>query len=258
MFCCQTDIVWEDKKANYSRVHALLAAARIPKGSLVALPEMFATGFTMNVGTAAESADGPTAHFLAEEARNLGVFLMGGLVTATPRGRGRNQAVVFGPDGTELARYTKIQPFTLGGESAHYEAGNGVVTLACGGAMLAPFVCYDLRFPEVFRVATRRGAEILVVIANWPVKRIQHWVTLLQARAVENQCYVAGVNRCGEDPELSYSGRTIIVGPSGDILADAGDTERVISAELDLPGLRALREGLPFLKDMRDDYDRLQ
>ena len=116
---------------------------------------------------------------------------------------------------------------------------------------VSPFICYDLRFPEHFRVAARRGAQLITVIASWPVARIQHWVTLLQARAIENQAYVAGVNRCGTDPKLSYNGRSLIVSPRGDILADAGNGECVISAGLNLKELLAYRAELPFLADMR-------
>ena len=105
--------------------------------------------------------------------------------------------------------------------------------------------------PEHFRAATRRGAQLITVISSWPVTRIQHWVTLLQARAIENQAYVAGVNRCGNDPKLTYNGRSIIVSPKGDILADAGNGETVISADVNLEELLTYRKDLPFLQDMR-------
>jgi len=119
---------------------------------------------------------------------------------------------------------------------------------------VAPFICYDLRFPELFRASARRGAQLFAVIANWPLTRAQHWITLLQARAIENQAYVAGVNRCGRDPKLGYNGRSLIISPQGDILADAEDKECVISAELDLAGLLAWREKFPALQDMRPDF----
>jgi omega-amidase len=257
IYCCQIDIVWEDKEANFKKVKALLAANRPEPGSLVVLPEMFATGFSMNVAGIAEEKPSPSAVYLAGLARDFEVFVVGGVVTKGQGALGRNQALAFSPAGTELVRYTKIQPFTLGGEMDHYEPGRTVLTFEWSSFRVAPFICYDLRFPEVFRVAAGRGAQVFLDIANWPVKRIQHWVTLLQARAIENQAYVAGVNRCGEDPSLSYPGRSLIVGPSGEILADAGNKEAIIAADLDLEALLSLREGLPFLKDMRNDYHRL-
>ena len=118
--------------------------------------------------------------------------------------------------------------------------------------VISPFICYDLRFPEIFReaVAAHRP-ELFVVIANFPEKRIGHWVPLLQARAIENQAYVVGVNRVGKDPHYTYGGRSLIIDPHGEILADADAREGFISAQLDLAGLRKYREGLPFLDDLK-------
>jgi len=126
-----------------------------------------------------------------------------------------------------------------------------VVTFDWRGARVSPFICYDLRFPEVFRAATRRGAQVLVVIANWPATRVEHWVTLLRARAIENQAYVAGVNRCGNDPKLAYPGRSVIVGPWGEVMADAGDGEGVAWADLDFAALESYRREFPVLRDIR-------
>src|SRR5437867_8428844 len=232
LYCVQLDIAWENKPANSARVQSLLAAATPQPGSLVVLPEMFATGFSMNVAHIREGRERETESFLAATARKLRVFLLGGLVTTKTNGKGANQAVVFCPEGREIARYSKLQPFTLGGEADHYESGKEMVIFPWQGFMVSPFVCYDLRFPEHFRKAARSGAQLMVIIANWPIQRIQHWVTLLQARAIENQAYVAGVNRCGTDPKLTYNGRSLVVSPSGEILSDAGTAETVLSAEL--------------------------
>jgi omega-amidase len=251
VYCVQLNIVWEQKTANFERVETLLKLTPPEPGSLVLLPEMFATGFSMNVPTVREGRERETEIFLAGLARRLDVFVEGGLVAGKTDGRGSNQAVVYSRNGLELARYNKLQPFTPGGEADHYEAGAQVVTFTWGSITVAPFICYDLRFPEHFRQAARKKPELITVIANWPVGRIQHWVTLLQARAIENQCYVAGVNRCGSDPKLSYNGRSLIVSPKGDILADAGNGEGVISADLDLEMLATYRKEFPFLTDMR-------
>ena len=254
LFCCQTDIVWENKPANHTRVRKLLDQARPPRDSMVLLPEMFATGFSMNVAGIHEDQPGESETFLARTARELGVYLTGGVVSLTQDGRGRNESVLFSPQGSEVARYAKMQPFTLGGEASSYVAGDRIVTFPWQGIAVAPFICYDLRFPELFRAATQQGAQLFTVIANWPATRIHHWVALLQARAIENQAYVAGVNRCGADPRYTYSGRTLIVSPRGDILADAGDGEKVISANIDLAGLLAYRKELPFLRDIRPEF----
>jgi predicted amidohydrolase len=145
-----------------------------------------------------------------------------------------------------------MQPFTPGGEADHYAAGERPVAFRWNDCTVSPFVCYDLRFPEIFRqAAAAHQPELFAVIANWPEKRIQHWVRLLQARAIENQAYVIGVNRVGADPHLTYPGRSLIIDPQGEILVDAGSNEGCIRAKLDLPGLRKYREGLPFLADLR-------
>ena len=251
LYCCQLDLAWENKKANFAKARSLLADAKPERGSLVLLPELFATGFTMNAAPLAEKPGGETEQFLAGLARELGVFTLGGVLGAAGQGRGRNLCVVFSPEGRELARYAKIQTFTIGGETAAYEAGTEPVVFSWAGFAVAPFICYDLRFPEHFRTATRRGAQLITVIASWPVARIEHWVTLLRARAIENQAYVAGCNRCGTDPKLSYNGRSVIVSPKGDVLADAGDGEKVIHAQVDPAVLQAYRKDLPFLADMR-------
>jgi predicted amidohydrolase len=251
LVCCQWNIAWEDKPANYARVRALLAVAKPAPGSLVVLPEMFATGFSMNAAMIQEGAASPTESFLAQIAREQGVYVLGGLVSAA-RGRPRNEAAVCSPDGQLLARYAKMYPFTPGGEAQAYAAGDEIVTFRWDRCVVSPFICYDLRFPEVFRAAARRGAQLLVVLANWPVVRLEHWITLLRARAIENQAYVAGVNRCGADPQLVYPGRSLIVDPLGQVVADAGEAEGVISAEVSLAELEAWRAHFPALRDMRE------
>jgi predicted amidohydrolase len=214
---------------------------------------MFSTGFSMNVECVAEGPEGETHRFLADTARRYGAYVLGGVVTRAEDGRGRNESVVYGPDGGEVARYQKIRPFCFG-EKDRYAAGERITRFMIGEARVASFICYDLRFPELFRAAARQGTDVFVVIANWPVARIGHWTTLLQARAVENQAYVVGVNRVGDDPSLHYSGRSLVVAPGGEILLDCGEEEVVRSVDLDMEALRKYRRKLPFLNDLHPDY----
>jgi predicted amidohydrolase len=250
VYCCQLDMAWEDKPANFTKVRALVDNARPEPGSLVVLPEMFATGFSMNVAAVAEEKSPGTEAFLKELARQHNVFIIAGLVTIGPTGRGRNQAVVLSPDGVELTRYSKIHPFTLGGELANYERGTEIKFFEWQGVKATPFICYDLRFPEIFRTAVRGGTELFVVIADWPIRREQHWVTLLQARAIENLAYVVGVNRAGEDPQFKYPGRSLVVDPHGKVLADGGAEEGVFAAEIDPAVVRSWRKDFPALADI--------
>lgn len=245
----QIDSVWEDRAANHAKARQLIASASPQPGSLIILPETFSTGFSMNLATTAEPENGPTEQFLREMAAQYQSCVIGGVVTTAGDGRGMNQALALAPDGMLLARYTKNFPFSLGGEDKTHVAGSAVALFEWQGLRIAPLICYDLRFPELARSAIRAGAEVLVFIAAWPVKRIHHWMTLLQARAIENQAYVIGVNRCGTDPEFTYTGRSLVVDPHGLVIADAAEQERAVSARLDPAVLHDWRRQFPALRD---------
>jgi predicted amidohydrolase len=250
VYCCQLDIAWENKPENFKKVRALLAAARPDRGSMVVLPEMFSTGFSMNVAAISEQTLPGAERFLADLAMEFGVCVVGGIVSRGPDGRGLNEAVVISAEGPEVARYAKIHPFTLGGELDNYSRGKTISTFDWNGIKVAPFICYDLRFPEVFRTAVKNGAEMFLVIASWPNKREQHWVTLLQARAIENLAYVVGVNRAGRDPQFIYPGRSMVIDPHGNTLVDAGQAEGVVAADVEPAVVRSWRRDFPALKDM--------
>lgn len=244
----QTDIAWHDAPTNCRRVVALLSNADVRPDDLVVLPEMFASGFTMDL--AASTAGDATVSWCSGLARERRCYLLAGLVRQTRDGKGRNLAVLFAPDGAESACYQKVHPFFVN-ESDCYEPGHEVIVVPVNDWRLAPLVCYDLRFPELFRAASARGAELMVVIANWPIARVEHWLTLLRARAIENQAYVVGVNRVGRDPELLYPGRSVVVDPLGVVIADAGAEQRVLTASLDRTLLLEWRSRFPVLADRR-------
>ncbi|HEV8292611.1 MAG TPA: carbon-nitrogen family hydrolase [Tepidisphaeraceae bacterium] len=249
----QLDIAWEDKQANHDKVRKLLEKTRPEKGSLVVLPEMFDTGFTMEVAKVSDEKTGVTRKFLADLAKELGVWVMGGFVNSDAKS-GRNEAAVFDPQGKEAARYQKIHPFTRGGEARCYSAGCEVKTFRWGDFTVCPFICYDLRFPEIFRMAVRRGVNLFLVIANWPLPREGHWATLLEARAIENLAYVVGVNRAGNDPKYVYFGRSRIIDPHGKVIAEAGREETVISADVEIGIVEAWRKDFPALSDIHAEY----
>ncbi len=251
---CQLDIAWETKSENFQRVRALLQQKKLSGGSLVVLPEMFATGFSMEADAIAEQDDEPTVGFLRTLAREKNVFVLAGLVRAAARGRHLNEAVCIDPSGRRVARYSKLHLFSPGGESRHYAPGAKVTLFRWGDWKAAVFICYDLRFPEIFRMAVQRGASLLVVIANWPAKRQAHWTALLRARAIENQAYILGVNRCGKDPQHEYLGGSLIINPWGEKVAEAGPDETVLSAQLDLKAVKRLRMDFPVLRDARTRF----
>jgi predicted amidohydrolase len=248
----QFDIGWENKRSNYATVRRMLEESRIEPDTLVVLPEMFATGFSMNTAALAEDRNGPTEQFLAGLAAEFRVWILAGVAMRGLDGRARNEALVFSSAGQRICEYAKMRLFTPGDESTHYAPGDQVQAFQLGDARVAPFICYDLRFPELFRQAAARcRPELFVVIASFPQKRVSHWIRLLQARAIENQAYVLGVNRVGADPFYSYNGRSLIADPQGEIIADAGEAPGIVQARLDLSALRKYREGLPFLDDLR-------
>ncbi len=249
LYAVQHDIVWEDKAANFAKVSLLLDAAKPQPGSILVLAEMFATGFSKHLSKTADTEARETETFLRHLAAKHDCCVVGGFVVPGTSGKGRNVALALAPDGRELARYTKMQPFTGGDEHTVHESGERVFTFSWQGFTVAPLICYDLRFPELAREATAQGANLLIYIASWPIKRAQHWVTLLQARAIENLAWVVGVNRSGADPDFTYPGRSLVVDPHGVIVADAADRESVLETTLDLEVALLWRSQFPALKD---------
>lgn len=251
----QLDTVWEDKAASHARVQALLRETNVTSGALIVLSEFFATGFSTDVAKIAEAeGEGESQTFLAQLAKQYKAFVLGGIVAREGSGRGRNQCVVYNPAGEEIARYWKLHPFSFGGETEYYDAGSQLVTFDWSGCTVAPFICYDVRFPEVLR-RMAGPAKLFTVIANWPAPRRAHWITLLRARAIENQAYVIGVNRCGSDPKLTYAGDSLIIDPRGEVIADGGAIEGIIHAEVNLDDLDAYRHSFPALVDRRSEFN---
>jgi predicted amidohydrolase len=249
----QWNVAWETPSENFRAVNRLLDGTIVEPRALIVLPEMFSVGFTMNVAALAEDEGGATEKYLGELAARRGAFVLGGVMRRGTGGRGRNEAVVFDPDGNLLVRYAKLHPFSYAGETDHFEPGNEILVFDWDGLRAAPFVCYDLRFPEIYRHAVTLGAQMFVTIANFPSARVHHWTSLLVARAVENQAYSVGVNRCGSDPNGRYPGRSIVIDPRGRILVEAGAAEDVITVEIDPLSVVRYRDMFPALRDMRPD-----
>jgi len=246
----QLNMVWEDKAANHERVMRLLDNAVFEAGALIVLPEMFETGFSMNIQATAQTEARQGEAFLRELAAKYDAAVLGGIAGEIVNQLSSNQAVGFAPDGTELVRYQKMKPFSLTSEQKHYVPGTQSKVFAWQGVQIAPFICYDLRFPEIFREAVREGAEMITLIACWPAVRSEHWVRLLQARAIENLAPVIGVNRCGAEPGLSFDGRSAGFDHMGGSLFEAADEEQVIVQDVDIDAARRWREKFPALRDM--------
>ncbi|MEM9478656.1 MAG: nitrilase-related carbon-nitrogen hydrolase [Verrucomicrobiota bacterium] len=251
VFLVQFDIQWHDAEANFNRVRALLDQETIPPGSLIILPELFAVGFTMNVEVAAADEPTRTTSFLTELATTHRSCVIGGLATRDDStGKGFNQLAAFGPDGTELTSYQKRRLFRYTNEDKSYLPGSSLSLFNFGGLKIQPLICYDLRFPELFREGVQSGAESFIVIANWPKTRHEHWTTLLRARAIENQAFVFACNRVGSDPALSYAGGSQIFDPQGKPRCPESSEEIILSAEINPTAVSQWRTEFPALADL--------
>jgi predicted amidohydrolase len=250
----QHDIVWEDAAATRERLVPLIERAAADGARLIVLAEMFATGFSMRPERVAEDEGGPNEQFLIDRARAHDAHLVASVAQRGADGRYRNNCVVAGPTGS-VERYAKLHPFSYAREHEHYAAGDKPLTVAVGALRVTPFVCYDLRFADVF---WERGpdTDLFVVPANWPAARREHWRTLLRARAVENQAYVLGVNRVGTAGSLPHCGDSAIVDPLGRTLAEASGGEAVLLADVEEATVSAVRSEFPFLADRRTDRHR--
>lgn len=244
----QLDVAWEDVPANHARASRLLGEAAALGARLAILPEMFATGFSMDGRRIAQPEGGPTESFLRERAAALGLHLLAGVAEAAEP-LPANRALLVSPDGS-VRRYTKIHPFSFAGEERVMASGAGVATWEVEGLRVTPLVCYDLRFPEPFRLAAD-DTDLFAVIANWPERRRHHWSLLLKARAVENLAYVAGVNRVGEGDALRYLGDSALVGPWGETVVAAAEQEVVLVADVSPAAVAEARRRFPVLSDRR-------
>jgi predicted amidohydrolase len=246
----QHDIVWEDREANFARLAPQVAGAVASGAEFVLLSETFSTGFSMTPGIG-EPEGGPSAQFLAGQAAEHGVWVAGSCPEISADDElPYNSLVIAGPDGT-VHRYRKLHPFTHAGEHERYRAGEKPVTVEIGGLRITPFICYDLRFADVFwRVAL--DTDVYLVTANWPSPRRHHWQTLLQARAIENQAYVVACNRVGTAGDGNeHVGDSRIVSPMGELLATAAGVETIVLADVDAAEVATTRDRLRFLADRR-------
>lgn len=247
----QQPLVWRDGLANLAAFDALLAP--IAGRDLIVLPEMFTTGFAMDAGESA-LPEQQVIDWLRGWAVKSHSLIGGSVALKTPEGA-VNRFLLVEPGG-QVHAYDKRHLFRMAGEHLHYQAGNRREIFEWRGWRILPQICYDLRFPVWARY--QQDYDLALYVANWPAPRSHHWQTLLTARAIENQVYVAGCKRVGEDPNgLSYSGDSLIISPQGEILADAepGAATR-LDAELSLETLQSYRSAFPAWRDA-DSFLRL-
>lgn len=240
----QAALVWHNTDANHAQFEAMLDAA--PEFELLVLPEMFASGFSMQPESCAQGMDGPSIAWMREIASRRDAAVCGSLAINDGT-TFVNRFVFVHPDGA-LDTYDKRHGFTLAGEHKVYANGDERVVVDYRGWRIAPFICYDLRFPVWCRHAGT--CDLMLFVANWPNPRRTAWNTLLRARAIENQCFVAGVNRIGTDQnDREYFGDSALIDLFGDDIVNAGERLALAQATIRLDELRERRERLPFYRD---------
>lgn len=243
------DIIWENKPQNQEQCKKMIREASEHRADIILFPEMTLTGFSMNVEKI-QDKDGETISFFSEQARQFHIAVGFGYVTCQGT-KGRNHFCFVDHNGKVLADYEKIHPFTYGGETMVYEGGAKICHFTFDGFNCGIFICYDLRFPEAFQQLPE-ATDAVFLIANWPESRLDHWYTLLKARAIEMQCYIVGVNRTGKGGGLQYAESSAAFAPDGRRLDESrGKHSRYI--ECDRGERLAYIENFPTRKDRRPD-----
>ena len=245
----QSDIAWNSPVENITRCEALALEAIDAGAELLIFPEMFTCGFSMPEGDVAKESYTRGLSFLSATAQKHNVAALGSIPETSPSGELFNTAIVATPNG-ETTSYRKIHLFSYGDETKKYSPGSKLLTTKIGEVRCSIFICYDLRFPLPFHHVAEH-TDLYIVVANWPAPRREHWLTLLRARAIENQAYIAGVNRAGEGGGLQYSGDSVVFAPDGTQLTELTSQQAVIMCDIDPQKVAEWREVFPAVKDRR-------
>ena len=241
--------IWENVEENILKIEELIKSSET-KFDLLIFPEMTLTGFTMKAEKFAEEIDGTGTKYFIHLAERLKTDILAGIIERDGRNI-YNSLTHFDSFGLIKARYRKIHPFSNAQEDKWYSAGEETVVTKIDQTKIGLSVCYDLRFPELYRLYAKDRVDILIDIANWPVPRIDHWKTLLKARAIENQCFMVGVNRVGDDPGNHYNGCSAVFDPMGNEIIMLENSEKIIEVEIELESVATTRNKLPFLRDQK-------
>lgn len=245
----QTDIIWENKELNLKNYQEKID--NIESTDLIILPEMFTTGFTMDPKPFAETMDGITVQWMKQNALKRDLAICGSIIIEE-EGKYFNRFIWVNPN-TSVQYYDKRHLFSFAGEDEYYTKGESKIIIDYKGWKICPLICYDLRFPVWARNTDEY--DVLIYVANWPSKRKSAWRSLLVARAIENQCYVIGVNRVGEDGKnVSYNGDTSLINALGETLYINSQSEDIFTTSLSRVDLTKVRNTFPFLKD-KDNFN---
>jgi len=241
--------VWENRESSQKKITVFLE--NLEKDvSLIIFPELTLTGFTMRSRRFGEGIDGHTVNFFSDLAKTHSVHILAGFIEAI-NNEYYNTLIHLNDDGKIVKKYHKIHPFTFTGEDRHYRSGKKPEITQIGNITIGLSICYDLRFPELYRFYAREKVDLIVDIANWPEARIDHWYSLLKARSIENLSYVVGVNRVGEDKANHYVGWSTLFHPGGKEIICIKDEMAIAYVHINKDAVREVRKKYPFLDDIK-------
>lgn len=249
------DIVFGAPNKNYQTAERLIEKAIIEQPDIIVLPELWTTGYDLTrLNKIADLEASQTIDFLQKSAKKHLVHFVGGSVANRGEKGVKNTLLIINKDGKLVHQYSKLHLFKLMDEHVYLEAGSEKGLFQLDHHQFAGVICYDIRFPEWIRAHTSEGAEALFVVAEWPAPRLSHWRALLIARAIENQCYVISCNRFGHDPNNHFAGHSMIIDPWGEVIVEAGDSEEILSAEIEMDLVKEVRKQIPIFSDRKPEF----
>lgn len=252
--CIQMNIAFGDVKKNIEHAEKKIKKAMREKPDVIVLPELWTTGYDLKRLPEIADRDGQLSKkYLSRWAKTFGVNIVGGSVAKQTDEGVTNTMYTYNRDGEEIAEYSKVHLFQLMDEHNYLIAGNEMGHMSLDDIPCMGAICYDIRFPEWIRVHTANGAKVLFIVAEWPLVRVKHWRLLLQARAVENQCYVVACNRSGSDPNNVFAGSSLLIDPWGEIVSEAAEEEAILFGTIDIKKVEEVRKGIPVFMDRRSE-----
>lgn len=253
--CIQLDVAFGDPDANYQAAAEKIKEAADSKPDIIVLPELWTTGYDLTrLEEIADEQAERAILFLKDCAKKYHVHFIGGSVAKKTAEGVYNTLLIVNNKGQLVKEYDKLHLFQLMKEHHFLQHGQKDGLFQLQDKLLAGFICYDIRFPEWIRTHTAKGAEAVFVVAEWPKQRLAHWRALLISRAIENQCYVIGVNRSGSDPDNEFAGHSLVIDPWGEVIAEAGGNEEILTAEIDFEKTAEVRGMIPVFQDRRTEF----
>ncbi|HZG61357.1 MAG TPA: carbon-nitrogen family hydrolase [Anoxybacillus sp.] len=252
--CIQLDIAFGHPEENKKRVRAEIEKVMLQQPDIIVLPELWSTGYDLTrLDVIADEHGSDTKAFISKLSRLYNVNIVAGSIAKKTDAGVTNTMYVVNRHGEIVSEYSKLHLFKLMDEHLYLQPGETEGLFILENTLCAGVICYDIRFPEWLRVHTTKGAEIVFVVAEWPLPRLNHWRVLLQARAIENQCYVIACNRSGKDPNNIFAGHSMMIDPWGEIISEAEENPCSIVAQIDLDKVKQVRKQIPIFADRRPE-----